>query len=165
MLRKSFTTLADRLLEVCSADVGQDVVQVETARRFPRLLQDAPYNIIVPTTNALVARLPTRAEDMAVHNPFGDELPTIYGFGDKITIINSMQRPRKVYIVGSDRKNYPFLCKPEDDLRKDNRLMDFTSMVNKLLQADPDARQRQLHIRTYAVVPLNETCGIIEWVS
>ena len=30
---------------------------------------------------------------------------------------------------------------------------------------DPECRKRNLHIRTYTVVPLNETNGIIEWVN
>jgi serine/threonine-protein kinase ATR len=83
-----------------------------------------------------------------------------------------LQRPKKVTIIGNDGKSYIFLCKPEDDLRKDSRLMEFNSIVNKLLKKDSDARKRKLGnkrsylaIRTYAVVPLNETCGLIEWVE
>lgn len=30
---------------------------------------------------------------------------------------------------------------------------------------DPECRKRNLHIRTYTVIPLNETNGIIEWVN
>ena len=30
---------------------------------------------------------------------------------------------------------------------------------------DPESRKRNLHIRTYTVIPLNETNGIIEWVN
>lgn len=42
--------------------------------------------------------------------------------------------------------------------------MEFHSLINKLLQKDPETRRRQLRIRTYAVVPLNEECGLLEWV-
>jgi len=76
-----------------------------------------------------------------------------------------MQKPRKIGIMGSDGKVYPFLCKPKDDLRKDARLMEFNSMINKLLKKDSESRRRNLHIRTYAVVVLNEECGLLEWVS
>ena len=64
----------------------------------------------------------------------------------------------------SDGRRYTLMCKPKDDLRKDARLMEFNSLVNKLLLNDPDCRRRQLRIRTYAVVPLNEECGLLEWV-
>lgn len=66
---------------------------------------------------------------------------------------------------GSDGKNYSLLLKPKDDLRKDFRLMEFNTIVNQYLHKDPVARQRRLKIRTYSVLPLNEECGIIEWIS
>lgn len=37
----------------------------------------------------------------------------------------------------------------QDDLRKDCRLMEFNALVNKFLSKDPEARKRDLHIRTY----------------
>ena len=92
----------------------------------------------------------------------------------------SLQKPKKLVLVGQDGRKYPFLCKPNDDLRKDARLMDFNSMINKLLNSASESRRRQLcehcsarrsrsvliaDIRTYAVMPLNEECGLLEWVS
>ena len=62
-------------------------------------------------------------------------------------------------------KTYGLLCKPKDDLRKDCRFMEFNMMVNRLLKKDAAARKKQLHIRTYAVVPLSGDSGIVEWVS
>merc|ERR1719272_2614473 len=49
-------------------------------------------------------------------------------------------------------------------MRKDSRLMEFNTMVNRLLQENGDSRQRALNLRTFAVHPLNEHCGLIEWV-
>jgi serine/threonine-protein kinase ATR len=63
---------------------------------------------------------------------------------DKLEIMPSLQRPKKLVFIGSDGKRYPFLCKPHDDLRKDARLMDFNSMINKLLQSASESRRRQL---------------------
>lgn len=99
------------------------------------------------------------------HNPFGDDLPTFSGFDRVIHVYHSKQRPRRININGSDGQSYTFMCKEDDDIRKDNRIMDFNAIVAKFLKADPDARQRQLTIRTYGVWPLNEKCGMIEWVS
>lgn len=53
-------------------------------------------------------------------------------------------RPRKITINDSTGKTHFFLCKPKDDLRKDARLMEFNSMINKLLKKDHDSRKRQL---------------------
>lgn len=77
----------------------------------------------------------------------------------------SLQRPKKLVFIGSDGKAYPFLCKPHDDLRKDARVMDLNSMINKLLKSASESRRRQLYVRTYAVMPLNEECGLLEWVT
>ncbi|KAG0007083.1 serine/threonine-protein kinase M1 [Modicella reniformis] len=78
--------------------------------------------------------------------------------------MSSLQKPRKITIVGSDGLNYTFLCKPKDDLRKDAKVMEFNGFVNMFLRKDPETSKRCLYIRTYAVVPLNEECGLIEWV-
>ncbi|TNN78302.1 Serine/threonine-protein kinase ATR [Liparis tanakae] len=39
------------------------------------------------------------------------------------------------------------------------------SFEDNCLRKDAESRRRELHIRTYAVIPLNEECGIIEWVN
>jgi serine/threonine-protein kinase ATR len=43
--------------------------------------------------------------------------------------------------------------------------MDFNHVVNQLMLAEPDGRRRNLRLRTFAVVCLNEECGILEWVN
>ncbi|KAJ1905664.1 hypothetical protein LPJ81_001801 [Coemansia sp. IMI 209127] len=102
---------------------------------------------------------------MMLHQPFPNDLPTISGFDDEIEVMHSLQRPKKITVLGSDGQKYSFLCKPKDDLRKDARLMEFNSMINQLLSSQPQTHKRGLHIRTYAVLPLNEECGLIQWVG
>ena len=58
--------------------------------------------------------------------------------------MRSLARPRKITIKGSDAQVYMFLGKPKDDLRKDARIMDFNSIINKLLKANSESRRRQL---------------------
>ena len=69
------------------------------------------------------------------------------GFEDTIEIMSSVAKPRKLVIKGSDGKMYRFLCKPTDDLRKDSRLMECTSLINRLLQRDAESRKRNLRGR------------------
>jgi serine/threonine-protein kinase ATR len=102
--------------------------------------------------------------------PFPEGLPTIAGVEDAAVIMASMQKPKKITVHGSDGNKYlsrlvlffprahfvlcslcgncryMFLCKPRDDLRKDCRMMEFCSVVNKLLKRDPDSRRRNLCI-------------------
>ncbi|KAJ9091818.1 hypothetical protein QFC19_008931 [Naganishia cerealis] len=84
---------------------------------------------------------------------------------DDIEVMPSLQRPKKLCFIGDNGRKYNFLAKPEDDLRKDARLMEFNSMINKLLKGNTETRRRNLYIRTYAVMPLNEECGLLEWVN
>ncbi|KAJ2060643.1 hypothetical protein GGI17_003611 [Coemansia sp. S146] len=105
------------------------------------------------------------SERAMLHQPFASDLPTISSFGDEIEVMSSLQRPKKIVMHGSDGRAYSFLCKPKDDLRKDARLMEFNSMINQLLRSNTQTQKRGLHIRTYAVVPLNEECGLIQWVD
>jgi serine/threonine-protein kinase ATR len=58
--------------------------------------------------------------------------------------MRSLAKPRKIAIQGSNGQIYTFLGKPKDDLRKDARLMDFNSIINKLLKANSESRRRQL---------------------
>jgi len=66
------------------------------------------------------------------------------GFNEVIDIMPSLQKPKKIGIMSSCGKRYSFLCKPNDDLRKDSRVMDLNSMINKLLQSDVESRERGL---------------------
>jgi serine/threonine-protein kinase ATR len=104
-------------------------------------------------------------QNFRTHNPYPLELVYISCFEDNVLVMNSLQKPKKVTIRGSDGKLYPFLSKAKDDLRIDYRIMEFFSVVNKCLKQEPEARRRNLYIRTYAVTPLNETSGIIEWIE
>jgi serine/threonine-protein kinase ATR len=76
-----------------------------------------------------------------------------------------LQAPRRITIKGSDGKDYFFLCKPKDDLRKDARIMEVNNVINHLLAKDSEARKRHLRIRSYAVLPLSNDCGLVEWVN
>lgn len=58
--------------------------------------------------------------------------------------MRTMAKPRRITMAGSDGKVYMFLGKPKDDLRKDARLMDFNSIINKLLNTNSESRRRQL---------------------
>ncbi|KAJ0077574.1 hypothetical protein Patl1_35888 [Pistacia atlantica] len=94
----------------------------------------------------------------------GNNLLTILGIADEAEILSSLQRPKKIVLLGSDGIERPFLCKPKDDLRKDARMMEFTAMINRLLAKYPESRPRKLYIRPFAVIPLTEDCGMVEWV-
>ncbi|KAI0271954.1 hypothetical protein BGY98DRAFT_1091035 [Russula aff. rugulosa BPL654] len=134
-------------------------------RDIPQLAKLMPSPLIVPLQESLTTTLPPTSSTInSHHQPFPLDLPTFNHIADEIEVMRSLAKPRKVTIHGSDGQTYAFLGKPKDDLRKDARLMGFNSIINKILNMNSDSRRRQLHIRTYGVVTLNEECGFIQWV-
>jgi FKBP12-rapamycin complex-associated protein len=53
---------------------------------------------------------------------------------------------------GTDGKEYMFLLKGHEDLRQDERVMQFFSLVNSLLMTDPETFRRNLTIQRYFVL-------------
>ncbi|EGO27933.1 hypothetical protein SERLADRAFT_414152 [Serpula lacrymans var. lacrymans S7.9] len=158
-------TMTDELLRLCNHHIDDDRKTVSMKKEFPRLAALGRSPLLIPLQESLTANLPpTSSTSHSTHNPFPPAAPTFDEFFDEIEIMRSLAKPRKITIRGSNGQIYMFLGKPKDDLRKDARLMDFNAILNKLLKANSESRRRQLHIRTYGVVTLNEECGFIQWV-
>ncbi|KAJ7771049.1 hypothetical protein DFH07DRAFT_734832 [Mycena maculata] len=158
------TSMTNQLLDMCDFPVGDEARTLSMERHFPRLFRLGRSELIIPLQESLTASLPPTSSLESDHQPFPPNAPTFAEFADEIEIMRSLAKPRKITIRGSDGQVYMFLGKPKDDLRKDARLMDFNAIINKLLKANSESRRRQLHIRTYGVVTLNEECGFIQWV-
>ncbi|KAK8173648.1 hypothetical protein IWX90DRAFT_148777 [Phyllosticta citrichinensis] len=161
--------LSEALLHACDAQVEPRATRVSLSRDLGFNHKLAPCPLVVPVETTLVASLPTGSSYPDVqykhHKAFQDIVPTISSFLDDVSVLPSLQRPRKLVVRGSDGRNYGLLIKPKDDLRKDQRLMEFNTMINRALLRDVESSKRRLNIKTYAVTPLNEECGAIEWVE
>lgn len=141
-------------------------------RRFTVSLADLefdrstfPCSLVLPIASQMVAALPNNGENTTSFSAFSNDPLTIVGIEDEVVIQTSLQKPKRIKVQASNGKSYKILCKPKDDVRKDARLMEFTDSVDKLLAKDSEAYQRHLKINTYQVTPLNEDCGLIEWVD
>ncbi|XP_074261902.1 serine/threonine-protein kinase ATR isoform X2 [Saimiri boliviensis] len=166
------TRLTDKLLELCNkpVDGSSSTLSMSTHfRMLKKLVEEATFSeILIPLQSVMIPTLPSilgTHANHASHEPFPGHWAYIAGFDDMVEILASLQKPKKISLKGSDGKFYIMMCKPKDDLRKDCRLMEFNSLINKCLRKDAESRRRELHIRTYAVIPLNDECGIIEWVN
>jgi serine/threonine-protein kinase ATR len=165
---KNGEKLANELLMACNAGdfQGNRTVTASIARDLGfnhKICTPSP--LAMPVESVLTATLPTLTDSVKTHKAFSRDVVTVAQFLDEVLILSSLQKPRKLTARGSDGKIYGLLCKPKDDLRKDQRLMEFNSMINRSLKRDAESSKRQLYIKTYAVTPLNEECGIIEWVD
>ncbi|GLT42972.1 hypothetical protein SLA2020_169490 [Shorea laevis] len=163
-----FASLVDHLIKLCFHSGQAKAKTINISTEFSALKRMMPLGIIMPIQQSLTVSLPTY--DPNLTGPLssdvfsGADLPTISGIADEAEILSSLQRPKKIVLLGSDGIERPFLCKPKDDLRKDARMMEFTAMINRLLSKYPESRRRKLYIRTFAVIPLTEDCGMVEWV-
>ncbi|CAJ0548046.1 Ff.00g048000.m01.CDS01 [Fusarium sp. VM40] len=158
--------LAEQLLLACqNGDFrGNKTVHASLSRDLRFHHKCTPCPLVVPVESSLTATLPAVSEFVKKHKAFSRDVVTIDSFLDDVLVLSSLAKPRRLTARGSDGKNYMLLIKPKDDLRTDQRLMEFNGLINRSLKRDAESSRRQLYIRTYAVTPLNEECGIIEWV-
>ncbi|KAF2761422.1 hypothetical protein EJ05DRAFT_449694 [Pseudovirgaria hyperparasitica] len=161
--------LTEQLLNACEVAVDARVTHVSLSKDLAFNMKLAPCQLVVPIEATMTTSLPSVRDSTHVRKHKAFPSPslalTISSFEDDVLVLSSLQRPRKLTIVGSDGRKYGLMCKPKDDLRKDQRLMEFNAMINRSLRRDVESSKRQLYIKTYGVTPLNEECGTVEWVD
>uniref|UniRef100_A0A671VFB0 non-specific serine/threonine protein kinase n=1 Tax=Sparus aurata TaxID=8175 RepID=A0A671VFB0_SPAAU len=90
---------------------------------------------------------------------------TIESVGNTITILPTKTKPKKIFFLGSDGRNYPYLFKGLEDLHLDERIMQFLSIVNTMFTKINQQEQPHFHARHYSVTPLGTRSGLIQWVD
>ncbi|RAL58649.1 hypothetical protein DID88_003013 [Monilinia fructigena] len=83
-----------------------------------------PSLLACPVEAALTATLPTLTDKVSTHKAFSRDVITINDFEDDVLVLNSLAKPRRLNALASNGQHYGLLCKPKDDLRKDQRLME-----------------------------------------
>ncbi|KAG8631884.1 hypothetical protein KVT40_001024 [Elsinoe batatas] len=159
--------LQEALLNACEVHLEGRSSNASLSRDLGFNHKLAPNPLVVPFQDFLTPNIPNVQDAGYIRNfkAFAADRVTIAGFQDDVLVLNSLQRPRKLTLRGSDGKSYGLLCKPKDDLRKDQRLMEFNTMINRALKRSPESSRRRLYIKTYGVTPLSEESGTIEWVE
>jgi phosphatidylinositol kinase/protein kinase (PI-3 family) len=88
-------------------------------------------------------------------------------FGQSVIILPTKTKPKKLNLVGTDGRKYSYLFKGLEDLHLDERIMQLLNTTNGLLSEDGTSTTtlRGLRARTYAVIPLSDHSGMIQWVN
>lgn len=124
--------------------------------RYPRFEKDIPASRIPPPT----MHIAVRTDCNYTH------LPGIAKFINDISIASGISAPKIVKLLGTDGQQYKMLVKGgNDDLRQDAIMEQVFEQVSVLLQKNRITRQRSLKVRTYKVIPITATCGVIEFVA
>lgn len=71
-----------------------------------------------------------------------------------IDIFASKERPKKLIFRNENGEEFFFLCKQEKkgDLRKDLRVMEYISIVNRVLSQDEEGKEKHLQLNTFVSV-------------
>ncbi|BDA50909.1 probable serine/threonine-protein kinase SMG1 at C-terminar half [Coccomyxa sp. Obi] len=121
---------------------------------------------VSPRLAALSASaIPVPAQEMAALPVAQDALPTLVGVDDRIEILGTKTRPKRLWLRGSNGARYSFLLKGREELRLDERLMQLLRFSNAVLRGSEVSVLRQLQVRTFGVTPLGPRTGLIEWVE
>ncbi|XP_006170510.1 DNA-dependent protein kinase catalytic subunit [Tupaia chinensis] len=89
----------------------------------------------------------------------------IAGFDERVQVMASIRKPKRIVIRGHDEREYPFLVKGGEDLRQDQRIEQLFEVMNVILSRDAACSQRNMQLRTYRVVPMTSRLGLIEWIE
>ncbi|XP_058420517.1 DNA-dependent protein kinase catalytic subunit isoform X2 [Diceros bicornis minor] len=89
----------------------------------------------------------------------------IAGFDERVKVMASMRKPKRIIIRGHDEREYPFLVKGGEDLRQDQRIEQLFGVMNVILSRDAACSQRSMQLRTYQVTPMTSRLGLIEWIE
>uniref|UniRef100_A0A8C3JZN1 DNA-dependent protein kinase catalytic subunit n=1 Tax=Calidris pygmaea TaxID=425635 RepID=A0A8C3JZN1_9CHAR len=89
----------------------------------------------------------------------------ISGFDERISVMESLRKPKRITIRGSDEQEYPFLVKGGEDLRQDQRIEQLFDVMNIILSQDASCSQRNMQLKTYQVIPMTTRLGLIKWLE
>ncbi|KAK9463500.1 uncharacterized protein V1516DRAFT_667928 [Lipomyces oligophaga] len=92
-------------------------------------------------------------------------IPKISSILHKVALASGLSRPKICDFIVDDGTTCRMLIKGgNDDLRQDSVMEQVFDQVNYFLKKKESTEQHRMHIRTYKVIPLTETTGIIEFV-
>ncbi|KAK6361624.1 Serine/threonine-protein kinase tel1 [Orbilia blumenaviensis] len=159
VLTHNITTATHHFMSLAQEKVEKKFSSVSFKRLLPRQWktfdQDIPKCKIAPPT----MRVEVRADCSYAKTPF------MKMFEPDIGIASGISMPKILACRASNGQRYKLLVKGgNDDLRQDAIMEQVFEQVSELLQKSRITRQRNLGIRTYKVVPLSTTSGIIEFV-
>ncbi|XP_022371315.1 DNA-dependent protein kinase catalytic subunit isoform X2 [Enhydra lutris kenyoni] len=95
----------------------------------------------------------------------------ISGFDERVKVMASIRKPKRIIIRGHDEKEYPFLVKGGEDLRQDQRIEQLFEVMNVLLSQDAACSQRNMQLKTYHVIPMTSSdpkappCEYRDWLA
>lgn len=84
-----------------------------------------------------------------------------------VRILPTKTKPKKLAFHGSDGRRYTYLFKGLEDLHLDERIMQFLSIANSMMNKSSTRSVREVRYRArhYSVIPLGSRSGLISWMD
>jgi phosphatidylinositol kinase/protein kinase (PI-3 family) len=144
-LRRSIKAIALDLNGKIDADV-QRVRYIKLSAISEDLVEKRDFMLAVPGTYA-----PDRPVIRIAH------------FVGQFSVYLTKQSPKNIVMRGTDGVFYQYLLKGHEDLRLDERIMQFFRLINSYTKKQI-THQSHL-IQTMAVIPLSPLRGLVQWVN
>ena len=103
--------------------------------------------------------------DFLIYSPGFEEKVNIDYIETRMDIMNTKQKPRIVNIVLTNGKIRKYLLKGNEDLRLDERFMQFFSLINGFFFKNRKSIELNMSINRYSIVPLSQNVGLIQWIT
>ncbi|KAM3580927.1 hypothetical protein VKS41_006986 [Umbelopsis sp. WA50703] len=173
---------ASQLYSICGRD-GSKLSQMTTKefRKFVKYYQSDIQNQKLPGSPELLKSYSpwlanfhhtNFAEDIEVpgqysgkHKPDPMQHAKISNFDDRVLVMSSLRKPKRIRIYGTDEKEYLFLVKGGEDLRLDQRIQQLFSVMNGIIHKNEFCSRQGIHLTTYKVIPMTSSIGVIEWLD
>ncbi|OIW34009.1 hypothetical protein CONLIGDRAFT_205363 [Coniochaeta ligniaria NRRL 30616] len=147
-----------------SLAVDRDANRYKAGQKMP--IKDSPVGAMFLSTFAKYPIPPPTMQIELSADMDYSRVPLIQKFEPNMSIASGVSAPKIITAIGSDGGRYKQLVKGgNDDLRQDAIMEQVFAAVSELLKLHRTTRQRNLGIRTYKVLPLTSSSGLIEFVS
>jgi len=91
--------------------------------------------------------------------------PRLQYIEPRLELFNTQHHPRLLFLLDSDGKKWKFLLKGNEDIRLDQRIMQFFSLINSLLKINRYTNSSGVCLSIYAIIPFAPNAGLISWVT
>ena len=140
----------------------------ETFKKLFRILQETMKTlelILLPKVSEALAK--KRMFAIAIPGTYSVDhpVPLLQSIEHALQVLGTQQHPRCVFMVGSDGQRRKFLLKGNQDIRLDQRVMQFFGLINSLLNKTRISGELVSKIVKYAIIPLAPNAGLISWVT
>lgn len=143
--------------------MDRDTNKYKAGAKFPLKDSQAGLNLVIGLAKYHIPP-PTMQVEIRSDKDYS-KVPTIAKLESTMTIAGGVSAPKIITAIGTDGKKYKQLVKGgHDDLRQDAIMEQVFAAVSSLLKLHRSAQQRNLGIRTYKVLPLTASSGLIEFV-